>query len=302
MEWRTIFSPSDSKRMNAVGEDPSRLVLPTAEEEALCSRLSDVDRVELLQERAVFALAQPVPDLEPDTFVAGADGCRAGWFVVIQHLDSGKVEHRTLPDFRSVLKVCAGASALAIDIPIGLMDTAERGGRLIDRQVRDRLKPHRTSSVFSPPCRPALVCDTYEEAVNATRLRSKTGRSLTLQSFGLFPKLREVDELMTPARQDTVHEVHPELCFARMNQNLPLELSKKRVAGQEARVDLLRAAGFEITGVTVKRLAKGGVDRTDVLDAHAACWTAARIARGQAERVGGKSEVDSRGLRMEMWV
>lgn len=255
---------------------------------------------ELLQERETFGRADP--DLAPDAFVAGVDGCRAGWFVVIQRLESGKVEHRTLPDFAGVLDVCAGATALAIDIPIGLMDTVDRGGRPIDRQVRDRLKPYRASSVFSPPCRPALACETYEQAAIATRLHSKTGRSLTRQSFGLFPKLREVDELMTPARQATVHEVHPELCFARMNQDRPLEVSKKKVAGQEVRVDLLRTAGFDVTGATVRRLAIGGVDRTDVLDAYAACWTAARIARGRAERVGSEPDVDSRGLRMEMWV
>jgi predicted RNase H-like nuclease len=255
---------------------------------------------ELLRERET--LGRGVPCLAPDAFVAGADGCRSGWFVVIQHFKSGKVEHRTLPDFAGVIHACVGASVLAIDIPIGFMDTAEKGGRPVDRLVRDRLKPYRASSVFSPPCRPALACETYGQAATTTRSHSKTGHSLTLQAFGLFPKLREVDELMTPERQATVHEVHPELCFARMNEGRPLELSKKKVAGQEVRVDLLRAAGFDVTGAMVRRLAQGGVDRTDVLDAYAACWTAARIARGQAERLGTDVDRDSRGLRMEMWV
>jgi len=71
-----------------------------------------------------------------------------------------------------------------------------------------------------------------------------------------------------------------------MNNDWPLEVGKKRPAGREARISLLRAAGFEISSRTVRRAAKAGVGQTDVLDAYAACWTAARIARNQAERLG----------------
>jgi predicted RNase H-like nuclease len=41
-----------------------------------------------------------------------------------------------------------------------------------------------------------------------------------------------------------------------------------------------------------------GSGADDVLDAFAGAWTARRLARGCAERVGG--EVDTRGLRMEV--
>ena len=34
-----------------------------------------------------------------EAFVAGADGCHAGWFVVIQYLESRKTEHLTAADF-----------------------------------------------------------------------------------------------------------------------------------------------------------------------------------------------------------
>ena len=39
----------------------------------------------------------------------------------------------------------------------------------------------------------------------------------------------------------------------------------------------------------------------DILDAHAACWTAQRIAEGQAARIPKHPAVDGNGLRMEMW-
>jgi predicted RNase H-like nuclease len=246
-------------------------------------------------------LSEERPDISPGAFVVGADGCRAGWFVVIQYLESGGTEHMTVPDFTTLLDRCAGARVLAVDMPIGLPDRAEKGGRPVDRLARELLKPHRSSSVFSAPCRPALACRTYEEAVAVTRALSATGQSLTRQSFGLFSKLREVDELMTAERQSTVYEVHPELSFARISGGRPLEVSKKQRDGQDARVELLRRAGFEISSSSVKGLARAGVGRIDVLDAHAACWSAARIARGQAERLGRHADVDSRGLRMEMW-
>jgi predicted RNase H-like nuclease len=222
--------------------------------------------------------------------------------VVVQDLESGETSHHLAPDFASLLQVCVGTVALAVDIPIGLMDRVEKGGRPVDRLARERLKPYRASSVFSPPCRPALACLTYEAAAKVTRAHSVSGSSLTQQSFGLFPKLREVDELMTPERQEVVREVHPELCYAAMNGGRPLEVSKKKPGGQEVRIDLLREVGFEVSSRSVRRSAKGGAGRVDVLDAHACCWTAARIARGLAERLGADSDVDGRGLRMQMWV
>ncbi len=234
-------------------------------------------------------------------FVAGADGCRAGWFVVVQDIESGKTDHLVAPSFAGVLELCSGAGVIAVDMPIGLPDRVEKGGRLVDREAREFLKPHRSSSVFSPPCRPALVCQTYEEAAAVTRALSATGRSLTRQSFGLFPKLREVDDSMTPERQRQVREAHPEVSFARMSGGRPLEVSKRQREGQDARIELLRDAGFEISSPSVKKMARAGVGRIDVLDAHAVCWTAARVARDQAERLGRDTDVDSRALRMEMW-
>ena len=220
----------------------------------------------------------------------------------MRSVETGETTYHTCSDFDALLKTCGGATVLAIDIPIGLPEQAERGGRPVDRLAREYLKPYRSSSVFSPPCRPTLAAGTYEEAAAITRACSSSGSSLTQQAFGLLPKLREVDELMTPDVQRWVREVHPELCFALMNEDRPLKISKKEPAGQELRVKLLRGAGFDISAKTVKRLAKAGVGRVDVLDAFAACWTAGRIARGQADHLGGGLDIDSHGLRMEMWV
>ena len=236
--------------------------------------------------------------------VAGADGCRTGWFVVIQNLRTGETEHHTVPDFASLLCACGGADVIAVDIPIGLLEDIEEGGRRcrgVDDLARARLKPYRTCCVFSAPLRPAIACETYEEAVAATQAHSSKDCSLSKQAFGLFRKLREVDALMTPEGQARVREVHPELCFAHMNNDSPLLEGKKTPEGRALRIELLRTAGFEISDESVSKLAKHGVGRDDVLDAYAACWTAGRIARGQATCLGEGSAPDARGLRMEMW-
>ncbi|MCZ7665151.1 MAG: DUF429 domain-containing protein [Thermoleophilia bacterium] len=233
--------------------------------------------------------------------VAGVDGCKAGWFVVKQRLGTEKVEHHVVSDFAQVLELCREVSVLAIDIPIGLLDIVEDTGRPVDRLARGILSPHRASSVFPAPCRPALAHHTYEEAAAATRALSAKGRSLTRQSFGLFPKLREVDGLMTPERQAVVREVHPELCFATMNGDRPMVESKTNQEGQRQRISLLREAGFVSIEETVSSLSGKGVRIDDILDAHACCWTAARIVRAEADRIPEEPTTDSRGLRMEMW-
>ncbi|MCE5253080.1 MAG: DUF429 domain-containing protein [Actinomycetia bacterium] len=233
--------------------------------------------------------------------VAGVDGCRAGWFVVVRYLETERVKHYVAPDFREVLDGCDGASVIAVDIPIGLLDSVEEGGRPADRYARKLLGRPRSSSVFSPPCRPALTSETYEQAAAATRARSVKGRSLTRQSFHLFRKLREVDALMTPERQEVVREAHPELSFAAMNGGHALVERKIRAEGRRLRIELLRAAGFASLEELPSASAGKDVNVDDVLDAYVCCWTAMRIARGDAERIPENPTRDPRGLLMEMW-
>jgi predicted RNase H-like nuclease len=172
--------------------------------------------------------------------------------------------------------------AVAVDIPIGLPD---RGPRSCDVEARTRLGPRR-SSVFPAPVRAVLGCATWEEA-NA-RSRAVDGRGLPRQAFNLLPKIGEVDGLLSPARQARIVEAHPELCFASI-AGAPLLQPKRTVAGRDVRSAL--------AGVVPAPLSGAAAD--DVLDAHAALWTARRVAAGDEERLGG-GERDRRGLRMEI--
>jgi len=221
--------------------------------------------------------------------VAGADGCRTGW-VVCRRARDGALDIIVV---KTLAEACESLSILAVDMPIGLADTP-RPGRTCEREAR-ALLPGKTSSVFPTPCRPALACTTHAEA-NA--LSKTMGVGLTQQTFHLFPKMREVDALMrgNEALRPIVHEAHPELAFARMNDGKPVLSRKRRPEGFAERLDLLARHGFLWEPRSLP-----GAARDDVLDAIAVCRTALLIAQGEARRLGPEQERDRYRLPMNIW-
>ncbi len=190
-------------------------------------------------------------------------------------------------------EACEGLSILAVDMPIGLVDTP-RPGRACEREAR-ALLPGKTSSVFPTPCRPALACTTHADA-NA--LSKTMGVGLTQQTFHLFPKMLEVDALMrgNETVRAIVYEAHPELAFARMNDGKPVLSKKRKPEGFAERLDLLARHGLVWQPQTVS-----GAARDDVLDAMAVCRTALLIAQCTARRLGPEQERDRYGLPMNIW-
>jgi predicted RNase H-like nuclease len=242
------------------------------------------------------------------SWVAGADGFRDGWVVVLHNGESGAVRVRTVADVQALFDLPERPVVIGIDVVIGLPDRAEPGGRTCDREARRLLGHPRSSSVFSPPAYPALAADTYEEAQRLNRDSGPNAPGLSIQTFHLFAKLRAVAEAMTPERQSWVREVHPEVAFAAMNGGASLAESKHTDAGLTRRAGLLAAEGFpEAEEAAAGRAAlAASATRDDVLDAHAVCWTARRIAAGEAERLppartDAQVPTNARGLRMEIW-
>ena len=138
----------------------------------------------------------------------GVDGCRAGW--VAAWPDAGRVRFGFYETFEALLVAQAEAERVCIDIPIGLLDGP--GQRACDVQARQLLGARR-SSVFAPPGRAALGAKTYDEA-NALN-KAQVGRGLSLQSYHLLPKIRQVDRCLRRQHQwqSRVMECHPELVF-----------------------------------------------------------------------------------------
>jgi predicted RNase H-like nuclease len=222
----------------------------------------------------------------PDSrLVAGVDGCRRGWVAAV-----GRVDGREAPIVSVVSsfgELVASVErgdlvAVAVDIPVGL---PEQGPRRCDVEARQRVGPRR-SSVFPAPVRAVLGCATWEEA--NSRSRAVDGRGLAHQVFNLLPKIGEVDGLLSPVHQARVVEAHPELCFASIAGE-PLLHAKRTATGKAARIALVGFVPAPLPGAAAD----------DVLDAHAALWTARRVAAGDEERLGG-GERDGRALRMEI--
>jgi predicted RNase H-like nuclease len=235
------------------------------------------------------------------TWVAGVDGCKAGWFAVFREIETGQCWKDVFDHTSDVLNGPKHAEIVAVDIPIGLLDCAERGGRQCDRDARELLRKPRSNSVFSPPVRAALNCRDFAAANLANKRSSPEQIGIPLQCFCLFPKLREVDGWMDAELQERVFEVHPELCFYDLNNKQPMRHGKKRADGFEERKRLLTGAGL---GEIVEHALSDRplqVARDDILDACVACWTAGRILRDEGIRIPENPPQDSRGFRMEIW-
>ena len=226
-------------------------------------------------------------------WAAGVDGCRAGWFVVLVEIRSGNAgepQHVICPSFKDTLRLLPRPRIIAVDVPMGLLTQRVPGGRNCDQGARELLGAPRASSVFTPPIRGALNATSYENARQ---------HGMSKQTFAILPKIREVDALMTPELQETVREVHPEICFWALAGH-PMEHSKRTPRGKNERLEGL-APEFPGLRDSLQSLRLPGVGQDDILDAYAAAWTAIRILNSQAKRIPEEPGTDEEGLRMEIW-
>lgn len=221
--------------------------------------------------------------------LAGIDGYKKGWVAAIE-VRSGETLVRAYPNFKSVLDDDT-LTLIVIDIPIGLLDD---GARACDVAARRFLGRGRGSSVFPSPIRAMLNADSWEEA--CLRRVELEGKKCSKQVAGILPKVREVDERMTPTMQHRVCEGHPELCFAMMNQGKPMRFNKRIQPGEEERLSML-LPHFHDINPQVRRVSGA---RADILDAYACLWTARRVAEGKAVLLTAEPEVDRKGLKAEI--
>jgi predicted RNase H-like nuclease len=236
-------------------------------------------------------------------WVAGVDGCPAGWAVVFWRLDGASPPVFAVhPDFVAVL-ADPSVAVIAVDMPIGLPDRVGPAGRGPERAVRPLLG-ERQSSVFSVPSRAAVMEDDYRCSCAVALATSDPPRMVSKQCFHLFPKIREIDRLMTPDLESRVHEAHPELGFWRLNGGRPMALPKKvksrpHPPGLAARAALLSRQGYD--PAFLDQPLPRGVGRDDLIDAAVLALTAARITRGEGQSLPTVPERDGRGLRMAIW-
>lgn len=230
----------------------------------------------------------------------GVDGCKKGWIIVeLTDDDNWKVD--IFPDIASLWNECKRASLILIDIPIGLRDSG-CDERHCDKKAREMLGPKRASSVFPAPCRGALDASSYEQACQINK--RMTGRKLSLQTWSILPKIREVNNLLIndALSRSHIRETHPEVCFWALAGGRPMLHSKKKKEGRSKRLELLKTI-YPQTEEVIKYASKNWLRRDlaldDVLDALVASITA-RKGFDKLLSIPEVPEFDSYGLPMEI--
>ena len=213
--------------------------------------------------------------------IVGVDGCRAGWVAVGER--KGLLFVELWPTIEPLFTEAWDFGC--VDIPIGFLNGKER--RDCDLQARSLLGANRSSAFFAPP-REFLGALEYEEVRRA---------GMSLQSFYLLPKIREVEERICPVTQQRIKEAHPELAFR--SRTTEILDKKKTEPGRKQRQDLLLAidSPFELEAFKSKFLRKD-VALDDLLDAAILLEVAREWASGKGKSVG--EQRDSRGLKMEI--
>lgn len=87
--------------------------------------------------------------------LAGIDGCRGGW-VVARWDGGGRLDLIRVARVEALFDAPDAPAIACVDMPIGLPETGEIGGRSAERAVRPLLGG-RQSSVFSVPARAAVM-------------------------------------------------------------------------------------------------------------------------------------------------
>jgi len=242
---------------------------------------------------------------EGDIWVAGVDGCRAGWVAAFLRTDLSETRLRLLPRFADVAAAPEAPAIIAIDIPIGLPERVGYGGRAAENAVRPLLGA-RQSSVFSVPSRSAIAAHDYREACRIALATSEPPRKVSKQLFMLAPKIREVDAALRAdaTLAQRVFEVHPEVAFWRLNGDMALSEPKKVKSrpyepGLALRRKLLIRAG--LPGAAVEASPPKGAGADDLIDALACAAIACRIHAGEARPFPDPPERDAFGLTMAIW-
>jgi predicted RNase H-like nuclease len=128
------------------------------------------------------------------------------------------------------------------------------------------------------------------------------GKGISIQSFALYPKLREVDAFLCanrPMRRRFL-EVHPEVSFALWRGGRPMLHGKKSARGRRARMALIEKSWPGLAARLRNDLGRSGYRIDDLLDAIAALWSTIRFAQRTHESFPEKPELDERNLRMQI--
>ncbi|AWM88753.1 hypothetical protein C4E04_19855 [Microvirga sp. 17 mud 1-3] len=239
-------------------------------------------------------------------WVAGIDGCPAGWIAVLMDLGGSHPPiMRIERHMAAIVDAPEAPQVIAVDMPIGLPERTQGSGRRPEQLIRPLLGA-RQSSVFAIPARRAVEAEDYGTACAEALRTSDPPRKVSRQGFHLFPKIREIDSLLRsrPELVARVVEVHPELAFWSMNGERPLPEPKKVKSrpyppGLALRRALLVRAGLPRDMVEARP--PRGAAEDDLLDALVGLAVVIDIARGKGRSFPDPPDRDAHGLPVAIW-
>lgn len=211
------------------------------------------------------------------SLIIGIDGCKSGWFSIWENQDKSihSAVFSNLNELKNFFKN-ESQLILGIDMPVVLSEVIPRQADQLARKLLSK----KASSVFTAPTPEMLDQPNYEKA----SLVSKRlfGKSMSLQSWYLFPKIKDV-QTMIHHEDMQIYEIHPELSFRAMNNEQVILESKKTQEGFALRNALLSMhfKNFIFEDIRNQHARKDVMDN-DILDALAVLWSAKRIQSNQA--------------------
>jgi predicted RNase H-like nuclease len=211
------------------------------------------------------------------SLIIGVDGCKSGWFVIWEETDA-TLHSRVIPSLRKLhITTNHNRLTVGVDMPVVLSDEMPREA---DQLARKQLGK-KASTIFSAPTSGMLKQTSYEKACQYSK--DRFGKAISLQSWHLFPKIRDVQTILSQAQID-IYEIHPELSFRSLNRNTVILESKKSAEGHKIRRQLLERtfSNFDFDLIRAQYLKKDVAD-DDILDALIVLWSTKRIAAGKAE-------------------
>ena len=229
----------------------------------------------------------------------GIDGYIDGWCCCIIH-DGVRIElHKNL----TTLFENIGINNLTlIDMPVGL--SCKNFERFIDFKLRTYLPKNKKSSVFTAPCREAVLSNDYNSAKKANQII--TNRSISIQSWNISKKIKELDRFLISQKKNklTIKESHPEFCFVNLNNNNPLIHSKKTKDGYNERLSILirNSEGIEmVVKKSIEKFKKEKVKKDDILDSIVLALTSKYWRKNGSRTITQNPEKDEMGIPFEIY-
>jgi 8-oxo-dGTP diphosphatase len=228
--------------------------------------------------------------------VAGIDGCKKGWIMIKS--SNGNYSFGVYKNIFDMVADNEDLDRVLIDMPIGL--SSKKNQRTVERKLRIELK-NRASTVFNPPCREAV----YQKDYDSARLKNIKieGKSLSIQSYNITNKIKELDVLLAVNHKFEIIESHPELCFKYLNNGEVVLTKKSKKNGLEERKNILFRYDKKLKylfNLAENNSLRKDVARDDIADAICLCLVNKLGNKNDLSFIEDDYKVDEKGIKMRI--